>query len=56
MSVVMREDGDLVCVSKPGGTREASESTLIKCIATARLRYPGCKKALDDAFDAVEVS
>ncbi|EEH53177.1 3' exoribonuclease [Micromonas pusilla CCMP1545] len=56
VSVVMREDGDLVCVSKPGGTREASESTLIKCIAAARLRYPGCKKAFDDAFDAVEVS
>lgn len=38
VSVAMNEDGELVGVFKPGGTVEASETTLMHCIAAAKLR------------------
>ena len=33
-----------------GGTAEATETTLAHCVAAARLRYPPCAKAMEDAF------
>ena len=50
VSVVMDESGKLAGVLKPGGTVEASETTLMSCIAAARLHYPACNKAMDAAF------
>lgn len=38
VSVAMNEDGALVGVFKPGGTVEASETTLMHCVAAAKLR------------------
>ena len=29
---------------------EASETTLMHCVAAAKLRYPACAKAMDEAF------
>lgn len=52
VSVVMREDGALVGVVKPGGTVEASETSLMHCIAAARLHYGARAEALDGAFSA----
>jgi exosome complex RNA-binding protein Rrp42 (RNase PH superfamily) len=38
VSVAMTEDGQLVGVLKPGGTAEASETTLMHCVAAAKVR------------------
>jgi exosome complex component RRP43 len=48
--VIVGEDGGVVGVGKPGGVAEATESTLMKCVAAAKLRYPKAKAAMDEAF------
>jgi exosome complex component RRP43 len=48
--VIVGEDGGVVGVGKPGGVVEATESTLMKCVAAAKLRYPKAKAAMDEAF------
>ena len=50
VSVVLNESGELIGVFKPGGVAEATETTLMHCVAAAKLRYPAASKAMDDAF------
>ena len=50
VTVVVDDAGAIVAVAKPGGTAEATETTLAHCVAAARLRYPPCAKAMEDAF------
>lgn len=51
VTVVVDDAGAVVAVVKPGGTAEATETTLAHCVAAARLRHSPCAKAMDDAFE-----
>lgn len=49
VSVVLTEDGMIRGVFKPGGEVEATEDTLMKCIAAAKLHYETSAKVIHDA-------
>ena len=49
VSVIVDEFGSLHGVFKHGGEVEATEDTLMKCIAAAKLHYAATKKVIDDA-------
>ena len=54
VSVVLTEDGLLRGVFKPGGEVEATEDTLMKCIAAAKLHYAASAKVVLEATEDEE--
>lgn len=54
VSVVLTEDGLIRGVFKAGGQFEATEDTLMKCIAAAKLHYADGARVIAEAFEEDE--
>jgi len=54
VSVVLTEDGLIRGVYKAGGQFEATEDTLMKCIAAAKLHYADGARVIAEAFEEDE--